>query len=45
MGGFVGNITFDGVIEPFMPLIKAEKVLHMGRGTGFGLERYEAELQ
>ncbi|HDH12655.1 MAG TPA: CRISPR system precrRNA processing endoribonuclease RAMP protein Cas6 [Nitrospirae bacterium] len=41
MGGFVGEITFEGNIEPFMPLIKAGEVLHVGKGTGFGLGRYE----
>jgi len=40
MGGFVGEITFEGNIEPFMPLIKAGEVLHVGKGTGFGLGRY-----
>ena len=40
MGGFVGEITFEGVIEPFMPIIKAGEVLHVGKGTGFGLGRY-----
>ncbi|MEW6215942.1 MAG: CRISPR system precrRNA processing endoribonuclease RAMP protein Cas6, partial [Nitrospirota bacterium] len=37
MGGFVGSITFEGGIDPFMPLIKAGEVLHVGKGTGFGL--------
>lgn len=40
MGGFVGEITFEGNIEPFMPLIKAGEVLHVGKGTGFGLGKY-----
>ena len=33
-GGFVGDITFEGHIEPFMPLIKAGEILHVGKGTG-----------
>ncbi|HDZ02130.1 MAG TPA: CRISPR system precrRNA processing endoribonuclease RAMP protein Cas6 [Nitrospirae bacterium] len=33
MGGFVGEITFEGDVEPFMPLIKAGEVLHVGKGT------------
>ncbi len=36
MGGFVGEITFEGDIEPFMDLIMAGEVLHVGKGTGFG---------
>ncbi len=41
MGGFVGDITFGGNTEPFMPLIKAGEVLHVGKGTAFGLGKYE----
>ena len=41
MGGFVGEITFEGDIEPFMDLIRAGEVLHVGKGTGFGLGKYE----
>jgi CRISPR-associated endoribonuclease Cas6 len=41
MGGFIGEITFDGNVEPFMPLIKAGEVLHVGKGTGFGLGKYK----
>ncbi len=41
MGGFVGGITFEGVVGPFMDLIRAGEVLHVGKGTGFGLGRYE----
>ena len=41
MGGFVGEIIFEGDIEPFMDLIRAGEVLHVGKGTGFGLGRYE----
>jgi hypothetical protein len=41
MGGFVGEIIFEGEIGPFMPLIRAGEVLHVGKGTGFGLGKYE----
>lgn len=40
MGGFIGEITFEGNIEPFMPLIKACEMLHVGKGTSFGLGKY-----
>ncbi len=40
MGGFVGSITFEGNIEPFMQIIKAGEILHVGKGTGFGLGKY-----
>ncbi len=40
MGGFIGDITFEGDIGPFMSLIKAGEILHIGKGTGFGLGKY-----
>jgi CRISPR/Cas system endoribonuclease Cas6 (RAMP superfamily) len=40
MGGFTGQITFEGEIRPFIPLVKAGEVLHVGKGTSFGLGRY-----
>lgn len=40
MGGFVGDIMFEGDIKPFMPLIKAGEILHVGKGTAFGLGKY-----
>jgi hypothetical protein len=43
MGGFIGDITFKGALAPFMPLIKAGEVLHVGKGTAFGLGRYSVE--
>ncbi len=41
LGGFVGGITFKGNIEPFMPIIKAGELLHVGKGTSFGLGKYQ----
>jgi len=43
MGGFVGKITFEGNIEPFMPVIRAGEILHVGKGTGFGLGKYAVQ--
>lgn len=43
MGGFVGEISFEGEVEPFMPLIKAGEILHVGKGTGFGLGRFKIQ--
>ena len=34
MGGFVGNITFEGTVEPFMPLIKAGDSFTCRKGDG-----------
>ncbi|MDD5435104.1 MAG: CRISPR system precrRNA processing endoribonuclease RAMP protein Cas6 [Nitrospira sp.] len=41
MGGIVGEITYRGRIEQFLPVLKAGEILHVGKGTSFGLGRYE----
>ena len=41
MGGFVGNITYEGDLAPFLALLKAGETLHVGKGATFGLGRYE----
>lgn len=43
LGGIIGNITYYGNIEPFMPLLKAGEILHIGKGTSFGLGKYSIE--
>lgn len=43
MGGFVGEISFEGNVEPFMPLIKAGEILHVGKGTGLGLGKFKIQ--
>lgn len=40
MGGFVGKISFEGPVDHFMPLIRAGKIVHVGKGTSFGLGKY-----
>jgi hypothetical protein len=40
MGGLVGDIAFSGDLLPFMPLIKAGEVVHVGKGATFGLGKY-----
>ena len=44
LGGFVGRatFTFDGAdLEQFLPLILLGKYIHVGKGTSFGLGKYE----
>lgn len=41
LGGFTGEITFEGCLGPFMPIIRAGEALHVGKGTSFGLGKYE----
>lgn len=40
LGGICGKITYKGNIKPFMPYIKAGELLHVGKGTSFGLGKY-----
>ncbi|MCE8429907.1 MAG: CRISPR system precrRNA processing endoribonuclease RAMP protein Cas6 [Candidatus Methanoperedens sp.] len=41
MGGFLGEITFEGDLNEFMPFLKLGEYLHIGKGTVFGLGKYE----
>jgi CRISPR-associated endoribonuclease Cas6 len=41
MGGFLGEITLEGEFAEFMPFIKLGELLHMGKGTVYGLGKYE----
>jgi len=41
MGGLVGSVTYEGEMGPFLPLIVLGQWLHLGKGTTFGLGRYE----
>ena len=41
MGGLIGKISFKGNLEEFMPLIQLGEFIHAGKGTSFGLGRYE----
>lgn len=43
LGGFTGEITFEGCLEPFMQIIRAGEALHVGKGTSFGLGKYEVK--
>lgn len=42
LGGFVGDIIFEGNIQPFMSLIRVGELLHVGKATTFGLGKYIA---
>ncbi len=37
LGGFVGEVTLTGDLEPFSALLRAGEVVHVGKGVTFGL--------
>ncbi|MFQ5851041.1 MAG: CRISPR system precrRNA processing endoribonuclease RAMP protein Cas6 [Candidatus Binatia bacterium] len=43
LGGFVGEITYAGGLEPFMAFLRLGELLHVGKGTSFGLGKYVIE--
>ncbi len=40
LGGLKGFISYCGPLKHFMPLVKAGEILHVGKGTSFGLGKY-----
>ena len=45
MGGVVGTVTYGGALGPFIPALQAGEILHVGKGTTFGLGKYELREQ
>jgi hypothetical protein len=43
MGGLMGEITYGGPVAAFEPFLRAGEILHVGKGTSFGLGKYEIE--
>jgi hypothetical protein len=43
MGGFLGTVEIEGDLAPFAPLLRAAEIVHVGRGTPFGLGRMVVE--
>lgn len=41
LGGFVGEVRVEGPVGQFAPLLRTAEVLHVGKGTTFGLGRVE----
>ena len=43
MGGFMGTLEIEGDLAPFAPLLRTAEIIHIGRGTPFGLGRVAVE--
>jgi transposase len=41
LGGFVGSTEYRGELAEFHSLLRLGARLHVGKGTGFGLGKYE----
>ncbi len=41
MGGFIGEARFQGDLKPFWPYIRLGEFVHIGKGSSFGLGKYE----
>lgn len=40
LGGVIGEITYEGSIKAFLPLLRAGEIFHVGKNTSFGLGKY-----
>ena len=43
--GFVGEITFTGSFKSFIPFLKLGELLHLGKGTTWGMGKYRIEVK
>lgn len=44
LGGVLGEAAFTGRLHQFLPFLFLGEFIHLGKGTSFGLGRYEVEV-
>jgi hypothetical protein len=44
MGGFVGEVTYEGEIEEFLPLLILGQYTHVGKYAVWGNGQYEVRV-
>lgn len=44
MGGLIGEVSYRGNLSPFINILRAGEILHVGKGTSFGLGKYELKI-
>ncbi len=44
LGGLIGQTTYTGDIEQFLPILKTGEILHAGKNTTFGLGKYKIKI-
>lgn len=43
MGSVMGEVTYRGNLKQFTSILKAGSILYVGKGTSFGLGKYEIQ--
>jgi len=43
-GGLIGDLEFEGNLEPFWPLLRIAEIVHLGKETSFGLGKLKLVL-
>uniref|UniRef100_A0A7C4CBE6 CRISPR system precrRNA processing endoribonuclease RAMP protein Cas6 n=1 Tax=candidate division WOR-3 bacterium TaxID=2052148 RepID=A0A7C4CBE6_UNCW3 len=43
--GMTGWVRYEGELGPFLPFLRAGEILHVGKGTAFGMGKYEMEVR